>query len=149
MLAPDSWGAYQRNDFNEPRLLHLPVHRKVLNSLTWYVWFSLINSNLLIFLLPGLCCKNACISWLPCLSLQSNPSEHLRGCVLGLSPQNVLQIKHNSQLLGCAFFSVDRGITHFPHGWVSKAPILLEDFKVKTRMERGGVVWKQTLPSVP
>ena len=27
-LAPESWGAYQRNDFNEPRLLNLPIHRK-------------------------------------------------------------------------------------------------------------------------
>ena len=46
--APDSWGAYQRNDFSEPRLLHLPIHRKALNSLTWDIWFSLINHNLLI-----------------------------------------------------------------------------------------------------
>ena len=27
-LAPDGWGAHQRGDFNETRLLHLPVHRK-------------------------------------------------------------------------------------------------------------------------
>ena len=35
ILAPDSWDTYQRNDFSEPRLLHLPTYRKVLNSLTW------------------------------------------------------------------------------------------------------------------
>ena len=28
---------YQRNDFNEPRLLHLPIHERALNSLTWNV----------------------------------------------------------------------------------------------------------------
>ena len=43
MLAPDSWDAYERNDFSEPRLLHLPIHRKALNSLTWVIWFWLIK----------------------------------------------------------------------------------------------------------
>ena len=33
-LALNSWGAYQRNDFSEPRLWHLLIHRKALNSLT-------------------------------------------------------------------------------------------------------------------
>ena len=33
-LALDRQGADQRNDFNEPRLLHLPILRKVLNLLT-------------------------------------------------------------------------------------------------------------------
>ena len=45
----------QRNDFREPRLLHLPIHRKALNSLAWDVWFSLTNSNLLMFWPPGPC----------------------------------------------------------------------------------------------
>ena len=49
ILAPNGWGAYQRNYFSEPRLLHLPIHRKALNSLTWDVWFSLINNNLFFF----------------------------------------------------------------------------------------------------
>ena len=35
-----------RNDFNEPRPLHLPIQREALNSLTWAIWFSLINSSL-------------------------------------------------------------------------------------------------------
>ena len=64
ILALDRWGACQRDGFNEPRLLHLPIHRKVLNSLTWGVWFSLISSNLLMFQLPALCCKNFYISWI-------------------------------------------------------------------------------------
>ena len=28
ILALDSEGAYQRNNFSEPRLLHLPIHRR-------------------------------------------------------------------------------------------------------------------------
>ena len=55
--TPDGWGAYQRNDFSDPRPLHLPIHRKALNSLTWHNWFSLINSNHLMFQLLGLCYK--------------------------------------------------------------------------------------------
>ena len=35
LQAPDSWGTYQGNNFNEPWLLHLPIHRKAHNSLTW------------------------------------------------------------------------------------------------------------------
>ena len=45
ILAPDSWDTDERNDFSEPRLLHLSIHRKVLSSLTWDVWFSLIHKN--------------------------------------------------------------------------------------------------------
>ena len=33
-LALDRQGADQRNDFNEPRLSHLPILKKVLNLLT-------------------------------------------------------------------------------------------------------------------
>ena len=36
--ALDSKGAYQRSDVNKPRLLHLPMRRKELNSLTWDAW---------------------------------------------------------------------------------------------------------------
>ena len=41
-LVPERWGAYRRKDFNEPRRSHLPICRKVLNSFTCNVWFSLI-----------------------------------------------------------------------------------------------------------
>ena len=53
ILAPGSWDAYQRNVFSEPRLLHIPVHRKVLNFLTWDILFSSINSQFLMFWLPA------------------------------------------------------------------------------------------------
>ena len=36
----DSWFTDQRNDFNEPRLLHLPPYRKVPNSLTREVYMG-------------------------------------------------------------------------------------------------------------
>ena len=36
-----------RNDFNEPKRLHFPIPRKVLNSLTGDIGFSFITSNLL------------------------------------------------------------------------------------------------------
>ena len=39
--------------------LHLSIQRIALNSLTWEVWFSLINNNLLILRLPALCCKTS------------------------------------------------------------------------------------------
>ena len=54
--GPDSWGAYERNEFSEPGGLHLPLQRR-LNCLTWHViydvqtvcsllyiaWFSLLS----------------------------------------------------------------------------------------------------------
>ena len=33
-LATEQQHRYERNDFSEPRLLHLPIHGKELNSLT-------------------------------------------------------------------------------------------------------------------
>lgn len=34
----------------------------------------------------------------------ADSQSYLRSCLLGLSPQQVYQIKHNSHLLGCAFY---------------------------------------------
>ena len=63
LLAPDSWGAYQRNDFSASRFLHFLKHRKALNSLTCVMWFSLIYKKT--------CCSDYlpfvasfCITWL-------------------------------------------------------------------------------------
>ena len=38
-LVPESWAAYERNEFSELRSLHHPIHR-MLNSLTWYPIFD-------------------------------------------------------------------------------------------------------------
>ena len=54
---------------------HLPIHRKALNFLTWDTYFSFINSNLWMFWLPGLCCKNPYNILAPPLPLWSTPSE--------------------------------------------------------------------------
>ena len=48
--------------------LHLPIHRNALNSLTWEVWFSLTNSNLLMSWLPkSLFQKLLWVPLFPCL----------------------------------------------------------------------------------
>ena len=52
-LAPDSWGAHERNEFSEPREprgLHLPIHRIMLTSLAWYLGFLVCK---LIHLMSG------------------------------------------------------------------------------------------------
>ena len=43
ILALDSQCEYQRNDFSEPRLLYLPIHKKALNSLTSDILFLLLT----------------------------------------------------------------------------------------------------------
>ena len=105
-LAPDSWAACQRNDFSDPRLSHLTIYRKALNSLTWNIWFSFIKSNQSGLLLQKKK-KLLHILVLPLTSLE----QFLRVIWNAVSQAwvltFVLQIKHNSQLLGCAFFSVD------------------------------------------
>ena len=54
-----SWTRLKRLSSSSSRLLHLPLHKKVKNSSTWDICFSLINNNLLMFRLPALCCKTS------------------------------------------------------------------------------------------
>lgn len=56
LTGPDSWDVCQRDDFNDSRLLHLPICRKALNSLNWGIYFSLVNSIFLFYVLDS-CCK--------------------------------------------------------------------------------------------
>ena len=93
-----------------PESCIFPNIEKPLNSLTRDIWFSEINSgNILMFQLPGLCYKHPHISWLLPYLFGALPQGYLRGCLPALSPQKVCQIKHNSKLLGSAFFfSVNR-----------------------------------------
>ena len=123
ILAPDSWGIYQRNDFNEPRLLHLPIHRKALNSLTWDVCFPLINSNLLMFHRSGFCYKTPIYPGSSLISLGQSLRAIWEAVSQAWDPQKVHWIKHNPQLLGCAFFfsrqvAVQVSIWDFP--WTSR-----------------------------
>ena len=74
ILAPNSWGAYQNKDLSEPRLLHLLIHRKALNSLRYLAFFK---SNLLMLQLPGLPCKISYVFWsLPIPNPFYNPLCH-------------------------------------------------------------------------
>jgi len=97
MLAPDSWDAYERNDFSEPRLLHLPIHRKALNSLTWVIWFWLIK--IFDVQIPCPLLQNFYITWLLHLAPWSPVSGLLKCCLPGLSPKNSCQTNYN--FLGC------------------------------------------------
>ena len=76
--------------FQWAKLLHLPLHREVLNSLTWDVWFSLINSNLLITW--SLFQKLLYILAPPYL-LGAVSQSYLRCCVPALNPQFCLPNK--------------------------------------------------------
>ena len=79
---------------------HLPIHRNVLKSLIWDIWFSLIVifwcSDSLVFVVKHLCILA------PPLPLQSSPTELFEPsplrCIL-----KVCQMKQDYQLLGCAF----------------------------------------------
>ena len=103
-LAPHSWDAYERNDFSEPRLLHLPIHRKALNSLTWAIWFSLIHRIFLMFRLPPFCCKLLFNLASPLTPRSSSLEGHLNAVSWAWSPKNSHWIKRNSQLSGCDCF---------------------------------------------
>ena len=108
ILAQDSWDTYERNDFSKPRLLHLPIQRKVLNSLTWDIWLSLINNNLLVFRLPVLCCKLLYkLTPPPHLLPQRLPSSFKvtwNAVCQVWSSNNSHQIKRNCPLLSCDYF---------------------------------------------
>lgn len=54
------------------------IHRAALNSLIWEVWFSLVNSNLVMFWQPGFRHKNSHVSWL----FAPVPQSYRRGCLL-------------------------------------------------------------------
>ena len=80
------------------------------NSWTYSGWFSLFNNNLLMFWPPELFCKSSYISWFLTYLFGAVPQSYLRDCLPGLHPQYICQIRHNSQLLGCAFL-----LPHHPH----------------------------------
>ena len=99
MLAPDSWGGHQRNDFSEPRLLCLPIHRKVLNFIKWDVWFSLIYHYLSVFLTTSSLLQNPYIPWL---------LPYLKAVWEAVPQKYVLSFVHQIKLLGSEIFSVNR-----------------------------------------
>ena len=103
ILFPDGWGTYQKNDFSECGLLHLPIYRKALNSLAWDIWFSLISSNILMFWLLGPCCKTSYIL-APPLPLWSSLSELSEMLCPGLKSQFCLPNKTQFSTFRLCFF---------------------------------------------
>ena len=89
--GPDSWGAYERNDSSEPRLLNLSIHRKVLKYLIWDIWFPFSSVQWLncvqFFAIPWITARQASLSItnprnsLRHMSIKSvMPSSHLILC---------------------------------------------------------------------
>ena len=118
-LAPGSWDAYEWNDFNESRLLHLAICRKALNSLTWDIWLSLINNHVLMFRLPALSLlQNFYVTWLlPLPPWSSSPwvTWNAVSCLEVLNlPLNKAQI---STLKLWIFFKSTGGYQVTGHQW--------------------------------
>ena len=79
ILATDSWNANDGNDFIEPRLLNIPIHKKhwipYLN-----IWFPSVSNNPLMFRLPALCYKLLQNLTLPLASSERFSQSYLRFC---------------------------------------------------------------------
>ena len=115
-LAPESWGAYERNEFNEPRGLHLHIC-SMLNSFTWNLIFLTAAPGIaksdwvteqqqsLMFRLPSPFLQMLSHDSPSCL-LGAVFSEHLRFCLLGLGPKHCYQIKSLSTFRGWLMFSL-------------------------------------------
>ena len=57
-------------------------------------------------------CRNSYKHWLHPNSFKTAPQSYLRICIWGLSPQNVHQIKYNSELSSCTFFQSSIQFSH-------------------------------------
>ena len=84
-LAPDSWGTYERNEFREPRDLHLPQQRK-LNSFTWHL-------TILVQIVCSLCCKLVYSPTLSPASLEQFSQSYWDALSQAQSPKHSHQIK--------------------------------------------------------
>ena len=84
-LIPDSWDSYERNEFNEPRGLHLPRHR-MLNSLTWYLIFEVQTAC-------SLCCKLVYNLTSPPASLEQFSQSYRDAVSQAQSPKNSHRIE--------------------------------------------------------
>ena len=111
--GPDSWGAYERNDSSEPRLLNLSIHRKVLKYLIWDIWFPFSSVQWLncvqFFAIPWITARQASLSItnprnsLRHMSIKSvMPSSHLILCcpllLLPPIPSSVKDFSNESTL---------------------------------------------------
>ena len=110
-LAPDSWGAYERNGFSEPRGLHLPIHR-MLNSLTWYLISDVQTAC-------SLCCKfeYSLTCFLLAWSIFTRATEMLS---TGLRVLNISTKYNNSLHSGCDYTIKSTLPTEYGQGRVGK-----------------------------
>ena len=95
-----------------------------MNSLTWDIWFSLINNNLVLFRLAAPLLQNFSINWLLPSPLQSrSPRVTWDPVSQAWSPNNSHGLKRNSQLLGCKLFFLSQHVfyTLFSHSVVSNS----------------------------
>ena len=95
-LAPDRWGAYERNEFSEPQGLHLPIHW-MLNSLTWYLIFVVQTAC-------SLCCKLAYSLASSQASMEQFSQRHWEAVSWALSPKHSYQKKKNYFQVVTIFF---------------------------------------------
>ena len=72
--------------FQWTQTLRLHIYRKAPSSLTWDIWFSLINGNLLMFQLPALCCKKLWYILAPLSPPWGISQSCLKHRLLGCSP---------------------------------------------------------------
>ena len=84
-LAQDSWGTYERNEFSEPRGLHLPIHR-MLNCLPWYLIFDDQTAY-------SLCCKLVYSLTSPPASLKQFSQSYWDAVSQAQSPEHSYQVK--------------------------------------------------------
>ena len=96
---------------------HLSIHRKVLNFLTWDVWFSLIHKNTFdVQTTCPLLAANVYVTWPHPTPTSSEQFPWVTWDDISSvwSPKNSHQVKHTSQLLGCDYFlSWQTGCCHF------------------------------------
>ena len=69
---------------------NLHINRKALKSLTWDVWLSLTNSNLLMSWVSGFCCETP-VYWLLPYLLGAVAQHYLRGCLPDLGLQKIFK----------------------------------------------------------
>ena len=135
ILAPNSWDLYQRNNFNETQLLHLPIHSKFLGIVIF--WYSdclpFVAKLLYILASPHF--------------LRAGSQNYLKCCLPGYSPyfspkENLncnshfvhLKKKINKILLIFHFHSVYGIYVHihmsFPGSPVIKNPPAMQEMRV-------------------
>ena len=90
ILIREPLDAHLRKNFSDPRFLHLPIHRKVLKSLTWDICFCHKQSfDAWLFFFFS---KNSCTSWLLLYLFGTVLQCYSRSWFPGYSPLNKIKL---------------------------------------------------------